>query len=242
MFDLLLRALGNPLDYYGIYKKHTLIFRECIDEGSGSFSFIFDPQTAIVWKADQHGVFNMPDKIVSEKAWRAFSIASSAIENEITIGTTIPPTPSDFKQKLLNLNPGETIDLHGPIGEFHLDNCGKHVVTIAGRIGITPLRAIMVEMMNDLHPDVQLELIYAGKNNYFTYSDSCRKFNNHPNISITHINTPDKVSTAVDKAVDTYKNTATYCISGSPGMIDAVKKRLSEAGIQKILNDPFKGY
>jgi ferredoxin-NADP reductase len=242
MLDFLFRALSNPIDYYRILKKHTLIFRECIDEGNGSFSFIFSPQAPVMWKAGQHGVFFLPEKNVSGKTWRAFSIASSAVENQITIGTTIPPTPSDFKQKMLDLNPGETIDMHGPIGEFHLDNCGKRIVAIAGGIGITPLRAMMVEIMNDLHPDVHLELIYAGKNNYFTYNDSCIEFNKHPNISITFVNTPNEVNAAIDKAIDTYQNMATYCISGSPGMIGAIKKRLSEAGMQKILNDPFKGY
>jgi predicted ferric reductase len=242
MFDFLLRALRSPMDYYGIFKKNTLVFRECIDEGNGNFSFIFDFQAPIKWKAGQHGVFTLPDQNVSGKTWRAFSIASSAIENEIRIGTTIPPAPSDFKQKMLDLNPGETIDMHGPFGEFHLNNCGKHIVAIAGGIGITPLRAIMVELVNDLHPDVTLELIYAGKNNYFTYNDSCEEFNDHPNVSITYLDTPEEVNTAIDQPVNVYRNTATYCISGAPRMIGAIKKRLIKAGIKKIITDPFKGY
>jgi len=242
MLDFFLRALSSPFDYSGMLKKHTLVFRECIDEGNRNFSFIFDSQPIITWKAGQHGVFTLPGQNVSGKKWRAFSVASSAIENEVRIGTTIPPHPSDFKQKMLDLSPGETIDMRGPFGEFHLNNCGTQVVAIAGGIGITPLRAMMVELANNLHPDVSFELIYAGKDNYFAYHTACAEFNNHPNISITYVNTPDEVNTAVDTAVSTYQNAATYYISGAPGMISAIKKRLSKAGIKKIVNDPFKGY
>ena len=132
--------------------------------------------------------------------------------------------------------------MHGPFGEFHLDNTAKHIVSIAGGIGITPLRAIMVELANDLHPDVTFELIYAGKNDYFTYKKVCQEFSTHQNISIMYVNTPDEVNAAVDSAVKTHQNAATYYISGSPGMIGAVKKRLLESGVSNIINDPFKGY
>jgi len=242
MFDFLFRAICHPGDYCGILKRHTLVFSEKKDEGNGNYSFLFTPQTPLTWKAGEHGVFTLPDKNVSGKKWRAFSIASSAIENEIRIGTSIPPTPSNFKQNMLDLRPGDTMQMNGPFGEFHLENCSKHIVAIAGGIGITPLRAIMVEIANDLHPDVTLELIYAGKNNYFTYNRSCEAFSNHENISITYVNTPDEVNAAIDQAVQTNQNNATYCISGSPGMIGAIKKRLASAGIKHIINDPFKGY
>jgi len=132
--------------------------------------------------------------------------------------------------------------MRGPFGEFHLNNTQKHVVAIAGGIGVTPLRAIMIEIANDLHPDVTIELIYAGKNGYFTYHDSCQDFCQHPNISITYVNTPEEVNAAIDTAVEKYKNTASYYISGSPGMIGAIKKRLRDAHIKRIVNDPFKGY
>lgn len=242
MFDFILRAIAHPTDYYGIFKRHTLVFRELIDEGNGNYSFLFTSQTPITWKAGEHGVFTLPEKDISGKKWRAFSIASSAIENEIRIGTSIPPTPSDFKKKMLALQPRETIQMNGPFGEFHLENCQKHIVAIAGGIGITPLRAIMVELANDLHPDVTLELIYAGKDNYFTYHHTCQEFATHENISITYVNTPDEVNAAIDKAAQTHQNNASYCISGSPGMIGAIKKRLTSAGIKHIINDPFKGY
>lgn len=242
MFDFLLQFVCSPKDYIGILKKNTIIFRERVDEGNGNYSFIFDMPSPLRWKAGQHGVFTMPNQNVSGKKWRAFSVASSAIENEIRIGTSIPPTPSDFKQKMLSLKPNDTICMRGPFGEFYINKGKKHIVAIAGGIGITPLRAIMVEIANDLHPDVTLELIYAGKNNHFTYGESCAEFEKHPNVSITYVNTPEEVNSAIDHAVQTHKNAADYYISGSPGMIHAIKDRLTKAGIKKIVNDPFKGY
>lgn len=242
MLNFIFRALSNPLDYVGILSKETLVFKQHIDEGSGYHSFLFSCQNPIRWKAGQHGIFTMPEQAVTGRKWRAFSIASSAVEKEIRVGTSIRDTPSDFKQKLLNLQRGDTIKMRGPFGEFHLHNTQKQIVAIVGGIGITPLRAILFELANDLHPDVSLELIYAGKDNYFTYKDACRQFGSHPNIAITFVNTPEEVNTAIDVATKKYQNQASYYISGSPGMIKAIKKSLQNAGIKKIINDPFKGY
>lgn len=242
MWDFLLNTLKHPSDYLGILKTNTLVFSHRIDEGNGYYSFIFKPTKPLTWKAGEHGVFTMPDKVINGKAWRAFSIASSATENEIKIGTNIPVEVSDFKAKLMALTAGDKIKMHGPFGEFHLHNKTQQVVGIAGGIGITPFRALMHEIANNQIPGVNLHLIFAGRDNYFTYEAEIRSFSEHPNISTVFINTPDEVNANIDSSVAEFGNNAEYFVSGSPGMIGAVKKTLKEKGIKQIYNDPFKGY
>lgn len=174
------------------------------------------------------------------KKLRAFSIASSQHENEVKIATIISNTPSDFKQKLFALEPGEEILLNGPFGEFHVAP-GTTMVGIAGGIGITPFRAVAYEIVNG-HIDATLTLIYAGKNNYFAFKEEFDKFANHPNITVIYVNTPYEVNAEIKQVVSFLKNKATYYISGSPGMIGAIRKALTEQGVKKIINDPFKGY
>ncbi len=242
MLDFFLRALLHPIDYLGLLIKHRVSFIEHNDEGNGTHSFIFESKTPITWKAGQHSVFTFPNKKITGKKWRAFSIASSAAEKQIRITTTIPDKPSDFKQKLQELSLGDTIVMHGPFGEFHTHTNGKKIIGIAGGVGITPFRAIAYEIANNINTNSELELIYAGKNNYFAFKEEFDGFAAHPQITIHYVNTPDEVNAKIEDMVNRYANSAMYFISGSPGMIAAIKKHLRELGIISIINDPFKGY
>lgn len=242
MWDFLFRALTHIPDYIGIVHSHELTLVEQKLEGNDVHSFIFSSAKPLTWKAGQHGIFTLPNQTISGKTWRAFSIASSPKEGHVMISTIVPETASDFKQKLVTLQPGDTITMRGPFGEFHTHNAPTQIVGIAGGIGITPLRAIAYEIANNFNQTNSLQLIYAGKNNYFTYLIDCEIFAQHPRINIVYVNTPDEVNTAIDSAVETHKQTALYYVSGSPGMIGAIRKRLQDAGIKQVINDPFKGY
>ncbi|MCA9361060.1 FAD-dependent oxidoreductase [Candidatus Kaiserbacteria bacterium] len=242
MLDLLGRALLSPIDYHHYLYRHKLSFKERINEGNGVFSFIFETDHSFTWLAGQHGVFRLPNESITGKSWRAFSVASSSYENVVKISTNILPKPSDFKAKLQNLNVGDLATINGPYGEFHTKQNDGQLIGIAGGIGITPFRAILYEIANNHLSGTSLELIYAGKNDYFTYKDELDRFADHPAIKIHYVNTPEEVNQQIDILTNHYKNTAKYFISGSPGMITAVKNTLKSKGIKRIINDPFKGY
>lgn len=241
MNDLWKRVLHHPFDYAGYLNKKSLTFIEHKDEGGCCHSFLFEVPRDTAWKAGQHAIFNLPTKSVEGKKWRAFSLASSPHEKVIRITTTILDNPSDFKQKLLSLQPGQHVTMNGPFGEFHVSH-GSTIVGIAGGVGITPFRAIAYEIATGYLKDVALTLIYGGKNNYFTFKEDFDRFAQHPKINIIYVNTPEEVNEEINKAASFLKNKATYFISGSPRMIDSVKKNLKDLGIKKIVNDPFKGY
>ncbi|MCD5381589.1 MAG: FAD-dependent oxidoreductase, partial [Candidatus Pacebacteria bacterium] len=212
-----------------------------IDEGGDTHSFVFEVPKNLSWEAGQHGIFTIPKRRVEGRKWRAFSVASSEKEGVIRIATHICDEPSDFKKKLLELVPGDTINMRGPFGEFHVVKT-KHAIGIAGGIGVTPLRAIAYEIANDIITDVTLDLIYAGKNGRYTFQNDWTEFEKHSKINVYYVDTADEVNDALDSKAQTFKNHASYYISGSPGMARALHNRLKSQGVTKIISDPFEGY
>ena len=243
MLDVITRACRHPLDYSGVLKVRELQFKEKVSEGNGVYSFIFTADKLPEWQAGQHAIFSMPDKKVTGKTWRPFSVASAPHEGVIRIGTIIPPEPSSFKYHLSNLELGECIRMYGPFGELYVRPQTKNVVAVAGGIGITPFRSILADLAHK-HRDVQLTLIYSAKESY-TYQTELEEWTSkNKNLNIIYTHTPEEVAAELEKQTSLHKNTADYLLSGAPGMIIALRKQLDSLNINKarVLNDPFKGY
>jgi len=243
MPDLLLRVLKHPVDYFGVFNTINLTLQEHAVEDSGAHSFVFSPEKPISWKAGQHSIFTLPERKVTGKKWRAFSIASAPHEKVIRIGTNIPDEPSSFKQELLKLKVGDSIHMRGPFGEFYLKPHIRHVIGVVGGIGITPLRSIIADATFKKNP-TPITLLYSAKDKY-TYKeelDTWAKENSNLNITYTH--TPEEVNTNLDTLLHTYENSAHYFISGSPRMINALHKNCCDKTIKprNIISDSFKGY
>lgn len=241
MIDVFKRALQHPLDYHRVAQTTALVFRKKIEEPSGVWSFIFTPTQPLVWQAGQHAIFSMPGRHVSGKTWRPFSVASSMHEGIIRIGTNLPPTPSDFKQKLASLAPGDTIRMHGPFGEFHAHKKPETIVGIAGGIGITPFRSIAYEIAHGQLP-TKLHLIYSARAEHTYRSELDSWCAMTDKLTIEYIHTPEEVSEKLAQTAATYKNTVRYFLSGAPGMITSLITECRAQGITRIVNDPFKGY
>lgn len=241
MIDLFYRACLHPLDYIGALKKRRLIFKEKIQESGTIYSFIFEPTETLVWKAGQHAIFTFPKQKLTGRSWRPFSVASSPHEKVVRIGTIISEPHSDFKQKLFDLKPGNAIFMNGPFGEFYVKPRIKHIIGFAGGIGITPFRSILSHLTHQGSP-IHITLIYSAKDHH-TYRREMDEWQaTNDKLNIIYTRTPDEVNGAIDALTDTHKNNADYFISGSPGMINAIRQALKQKGIKKIHNDPFKGY
>ncbi len=241
MLNLYVQALLCPLYYIGFFNKRTLRLRERISEGNDIYSFICTSEKPFSWNAGQHGVFSFPDKYVEGKTWRAFSIASSPEEGVMRIATIIKENPSGFKKHLLALEQGESIVMRGPFGEFRTSPKMKHIIGIAGGIGITPFRAIIKSIASNTLRNTKLTLIYSALGAH-TFRKEFDTALTHPNIEIIYTDTPGEVNAELKKLVTLHKNTAYYFISGSPEMIGALRSSLRSQGTTKIVSDSFKGY
>jgi ferredoxin-NADP reductase len=63
----------------------------------------------------------------------------------VQFSTRVGAAPSTFKQALCALQPGDRVEAIGPFGEFLVEDASP-VVFLAGGIGITPFRAMLLDL------------------------------------------------------------------------------------------------
>jgi len=146
-----------------------LTLRTIKPEAGDILSFIFTPARPLRWKAGQylHYTLNHPhpdDRGVK----RYFSIASAPHEKQVMLTTRFAPKGSSFKQALKKLQPGDVIEAREKGGDFVLDHRRKTFVFLAGGIGITPFRAILLDLDHHRKP-LHIQLLYANHNQDFPY-------------------------------------------------------------------------
>lgn len=119
--------------------------REAAD---GTTSFIFYPDHPRTWRAGQFLHYVLPhDKADERKDDRCFTIASAPHETNIRLTTRFTNgTGSTFKKALQALQFGVTIEVGEPDGDFVIDQPDRESIFIAGGIGITPFRAMLVDL------------------------------------------------------------------------------------------------
>ena len=84
-----------------------------------------------------------PPETDAEGNLRGFSISSAPREEVITITTRLRDTA--FKRVLQAMPLGTLVKMEGPFGDLRLHHAARPAVLLAGGIGITPFRSILVE-------------------------------------------------------------------------------------------------
>lgn len=94
-------------------------------------------------------------------AARILSIASAPHEDDLMIVTRV--RDSDFKNALVAMSEGETVQLVGPLGSFALDgDCTRSAVFLAGGIGITPFLS-MIRHATHIGSKKPITLFYSNR-------------------------------------------------------------------------------
>jgi ferredoxin-NADP reductase len=84
-----------------------------------------------------------PPETDAEGDLRAFSISSAPREDVIQITSRLRDTA--FKRVLQQVPLGTKVKIAGPFGDFRLHRADRPAVLLAGGIGITPFRSMLVE-------------------------------------------------------------------------------------------------
>lgn len=212
-----------------------------IEQVSGVSSFILESPKEINWLAGQYMSFNLPHKNVdSEGDIRYFTISNAPAEKNIAFTTRI--TNSSFKRALAGLPIGSEIDAEDPEGNFTLPTDRDNVVFIAGGIGITPFRSILVEA-SCAGKMKNIELIYANRDKNVIFSDLLNGIAaNFSALKINYIFDPKRIDKTLLKKYLSPKKY--YYISGPEPMVKSIAILLQELGINKkwIVEDFFPGY
>jgi len=223
--------------------KFTL--RATKQEANDTFSFVFAPEQPLQWKAGQllRYVLNHPNPD-DRGVERFFSIASAPHEKHVMLTTRFASKSSSFKKALKNLRRGDAVEAHDLEGDFVVDDSKKTFVFIAGGIGITPFRAILLDLDYNKKP-LNVQLLYANRDNDFPYRkelDALR--GQHPEFRIDYVVGPNRIyDKSIPRLVPDIEKPMLY-VSGPEPMVESMDETLKKIGVpeERIKNDFFPGY
>ena len=187
---------------------------------------------------------------------RTFTIASSPTEADLLIATRM--TGSGFKKTLAQIEIDTSIEYLGPMGEFTLSEKVDRAVFIAGGIGITPFRSILLSLTPARAPE-SLILIYSNRSKASAaYHDLFTELERDNKIPFRYIPTLSDPSVSdVEGSGETRMvdlrflrdhvelfSTSSYYLCGPPQMVVALTDTLRAAGIDagNVRSESFFGY
>lgn len=203
-------------------------------------SFIFEPLTSITWQAGQYINLTMPN-VPPFDAERLFTIASAPYEKNLLITTYIGL--SRYKQRMDTLLPGEVIEADQLGGDFVWQNDGRKKLYIAGGIGVTTFRSIILDQIHKQIPNDAL-LLYAGKNERRPFVEELRTaVQKDETLSIRdYVETRLTLKQLLEDVPDVFARTV--YLAGSQKFSEDIGEGLIQKGIPRnqIKYDYFDGY
>lgn len=91
---------------------------------------------------------------------KSYTISSEPFEE--TLNLTVKGV-GKFSNKLCNMKVGDTLEASLPYGYFYSESETSTLIMIAGGIGVTPFRSIIVDSLKK-YPTRQISLYYSNKN------------------------------------------------------------------------------
>lgn len=138
-------------------------------EGEDVESFLFQPDGPFPYQAGQHLRLTIPHVEPDARgSSRYFTIASAPSEPALMVTTRLVAEPSSFKRALARLPVGALVEASGPGGGFVYPSDCPPALFVAGGIGITPFRSMLIDLFTrDLTPDIVL--LYSNRTAIFPF-------------------------------------------------------------------------
>jgi ferredoxin-NADP reductase len=223
-----------------------LTLKEKRQETSDCTSFIFEPEEAISYKGGQFFQYTIEDPQSDDRGTkRFFTNAAAPFEQKVMITTRFASEKgSTFKANLEKMEVGQTIDAKGPFGEFTLDEIEKSYIFIAGGIGITPFRSILLQLDHDKQP-LNVTLLYANRNQEVVFKEELDSLAaKHSDFKVHYIIDPQRIDTQTLQSLISNLQTPIYYLSGPKPLVQAMEQTLAKLNIpsEQIKTDYFPGY
>lgn len=224
--------------------KLTLAERK--EEASDVISFFFLPDAPLAWQTGQFLHYVLPHQSPDERGIeRWFTVASAPHEGRVQLTTRFTQDRgSSFKQALRELALGATIEADGPEGDFVITDPGQTYVFIAGGIGITPYRAILLDLDHRKLP-MNVMLLYGNRNDDFVFKSELDVIaQKYPTFKIHYLANPAKIDQSSIRNLIPNLDQPIFYTSGPEPMVEAVEKMLAEMGVpdDHSKRDYFPGY
>jgi ferredoxin-NADP reductase len=237
---------------------HTARLTSRQDIAEGTMAFHFAKPADFQFRAGQSVDITLlnPSETDAEGNTRAFSIASAPSDADLMIATRMRDTA--FKRVLRRSALPLEVKIEGPSGSFVLHKkAEKPAVFLAGGIGITPFVSIIRQAAHDKTPH-QLYLFYSNRRPEDTafldlLSEAAKQ---NPNFHLIATMTEMGKSHREWKGETGFINKdmlakhlpslqgPIYYLAGPPAMVAAMRRMLTEAGVDEddIRTEEFSGY
>lgn len=237
-------VVGNIFSYIFSPKyRYKLKLIKKINESQDTFTFKFHSNIPVNFQAGQYAEWTIRDqKSDSRGNRRYFTIASAPGSHEVDLGIKVFSNSSWYKNRLMNMVPNEEVMLSQISGDFVLNDLSKKYVFIAGGIGITPFRSMVLDLINS-NKKIDIILIYANSStDSIPYKDLFEEAKKKINLK-NHYISQRLTKESLISMVSDYLN-RDYYISGPSGMVEGYKKLLTSLNIpkNKIITDYFPGF
>lgn len=217
-----------------------LVFKRKYIEVGEIWSFIFEPEKSLDWLAGQYINITMPGlPPVAED--RLFTIASAPHEQHLLITTILGG--SAYKQRMIQLQPGEVVEADQLGGDFIWQNDGRKKLYLAGGIGATTFRSIILDRIYNQMPNDAL-MLYAGKEGRRPFVDELRACaQEDPSLTIRdYVDVRLTLQQLIQDVPDVMDRTV--YLAGSQLFSESLGEGLIDRGIsrEQIKYDYFDGY
>jgi ferredoxin-NADP reductase len=223
-----------------------------------TIAFRFEKPSGWTFKAGQFIDMTLldPAETDSEGNTRGFSIASGPHEETLMVATRMRDTA--FKRVLKNMPIGTAVKIEGPSGDLTLPNNSKRaVVLLAGGIGITPFRSMLVRAAKEKLPHriflfysnrrpedapflEELQILERENPNYKLIASMTEmEKSQQPWNGETGLINQEMLGRHLQSA-----ETPIYFIAGPPAMVKGLHAMLNKAGVDEddIRSEEFAGY
>lgn len=208
----------------------------------------------IQMKAGQFIQFQVPAyELTDEPVYRAYSMASVPSDTtHVELEIRLVPNGICTTYVHKHLKEGDTVTINGPYGEFFLRDTERDIICIAGGSGMAPLKSILLDMAEKGSKRKARYFFGARTGKDLFLLDEMKeleeRMENFTFIPALSDPEPDDnwtgetgLITDVVKRMAENATEAEAYLCGSPGMIDACVKVLSELGMpeERIYYDKF---
>ncbi|HEY7066687.1 MAG TPA: FAD-dependent oxidoreductase [Chloroflexota bacterium] len=232
----------------------TLRLLDRCHEAENVTSFRFESQPPVSYQAGQYLRYTLPHPAPDSRGTtRFFTMASAPSEPFIMLATRLSSPGSTFKQALAGLERGAVLTASGPLGHFTYTDYGTPAVFIAGGIGVTPFRSMLVELAAQPR-NARVTLLYANSTPDIAFRGLLDELAQaHPELRIVYVVSHptadwDGPVGHIDAAfIDQHVPDALrslYHSSGPQPMVEAMGQALAHLGVprEQIKQEIFPGY
>jgi ferredoxin-NADP reductase len=234
----------------------TLTRSETVAEGTMAFHFAKPAGFKFTAGQSMNVSLIDPPETDGKGNSRTFSIVSAPYETELVIATRMRDTA--FKRVLKSMPAGGRVSLRGPAGTFTLDGSdARPAVFLAGGIGITPFVSMSRQAAHDrLARDIWLFYSNRRPEDAAFLDELAALPRRNPRyrfvgtmVEMAKSSRPWSGETGfLDRTMLERHlkdlSAFVYYMAGPPGLVEAMQKMLTEAGVKEdaIHTDEFFGY